>query len=157
MQNPQYKHHLAEEFIIGALYEICFCKIICFYSLCQQASEMRVNFVVMRSAEAQEEGGSSRTSRRTPEPQYFRRRSTYMKVTHKPFPPKSILKLEVIGPCLFFLVIYFISMFPGGFQLLSFNTAALVAVSCKLCMFMFTQRNCDVHSCVAHTQLYHTL
>ncbi|XP_063342250.1 ligand of Numb protein X 2b isoform X2 [Pelmatolapia mariae] len=44
-----------------------------------QASEMRVNFVVMRSAEAQEEGGSSRTSRRTPEPQYFRRRSTYMK------------------------------------------------------------------------------
>uniref|UniRef100_A0A3Q0RMM4 Ligand of numb-protein X 2b n=1 Tax=Amphilophus citrinellus TaxID=61819 RepID=A0A3Q0RMM4_AMPCI len=50
-----------------------------------QASEMRVNFVVMRSAETQEEGGSSRegqhsrTPRRTPEPQYFRRQSTYMK------------------------------------------------------------------------------
>lgn len=145
MHNPQYKHHLAEEFIIGALYEICLCKIICFYSLCQQASEMRVNFVVMRSAEAQEEGGSSRTSRRTPEPQYFRRRSTYMKVTHKPFPPKS-----------FFLIIYFTSMFPGGFQLLSFNTPTSVAASYKLSMFMFTRRNCDVHSCVAHTQLYHT-
>uniref|UniRef100_A0A665XEN3 Ligand of Numb protein X 2-like n=1 Tax=Echeneis naucrates TaxID=173247 RepID=A0A665XEN3_ECHNA len=50
-----------------------------------QASEMRVNFVVMRPAEAQEEGGSSREgqhsrgSRRAPEPQYFRRQSTYMK------------------------------------------------------------------------------
>lgn len=48
---------------------------------------MRVNFVVMRSAETQEEGGSSRegqhsrTPRRMPEPQYFRRQSTYMKVT----------------------------------------------------------------------------
>ncbi|XP_039975539.1 ligand of Numb protein X 2b [Xiphias gladius] len=50
-----------------------------------QASEVRVNFVVMRPAETQEEGGSSReghhsrTARRAPEPQYFRRRSTYMK------------------------------------------------------------------------------
>ncbi|KAG7225785.1 hypothetical protein INR49_014436 [Caranx melampygus] len=51
-----------------------------------QASEMRVNFVVMRSAESQEEGGSSsregqhgRAARRAPEPQYFRRQSTYMK------------------------------------------------------------------------------
>uniref|UniRef100_A0AAQ5Y7L0 Ligand of numb-protein X 2b n=1 Tax=Amphiprion ocellaris TaxID=80972 RepID=A0AAQ5Y7L0_AMPOC len=50
-----------------------------------QGSEVRVNFVVMRPAEAQEEGGSSRdgqhsrASRRAPEPQYFRRRSTYMK------------------------------------------------------------------------------
>ncbi|XP_056132136.1 ligand of Numb protein X 2b isoform X2 [Lampris incognitus] len=55
-----------------------------------QASEVRVNFVVMRSAEAQEEGSSSgevqrgdgqhgRIARRAPEPQYFRRRSTYMK------------------------------------------------------------------------------
>lgn len=37
-----------------------------------------MNFVVMRPAETQEEGGSSRGRR--PEPQYFRRRSTYMKV-----------------------------------------------------------------------------
>ncbi|KAM9741859.1 ligand of Numb protein X 2b isoform 1-T3 [Menidia menidia] len=44
-----------------------------------QASEVRVNFVVMRPAETQEEGGSSRAARRAPEPQYFRRRSTYMK------------------------------------------------------------------------------
>ncbi|KAM3867308.1 ligand of Numb protein X 2b [Diretmus argenteus] len=50
-----------------------------------QASEVRVNFVVMRPAETQEEGGSSgegpqgRVTRRVPEPQYFRRRSTYMK------------------------------------------------------------------------------
>ncbi|XP_030252530.1 ligand of Numb protein X 2b [Sparus aurata] len=42
-----------------------------------QGSEVRVNFVVMRPAETQEEGGSSRGRR--PEPQYFRRRSTYMK------------------------------------------------------------------------------
>ncbi|KAG7517809.1 ligand of Numb protein X 2-like [Solea senegalensis] len=49
-----------------------------------QGSEVRVNFVVMRSAETQEEGGSGRehngrAARRNPEPQYFRRRSTYMK------------------------------------------------------------------------------
>ncbi|KAM6953164.1 ligand of Numb protein X 2b [Aplochiton taeniatus] len=54
-----------------------------------QASEVRVNFVVMRHTEPQEEGGGSscvgeggqpsRTARRAPEPQYFRRRSTYMK------------------------------------------------------------------------------
>ncbi|XP_060935287.1 ligand of Numb protein X 2b [Limanda limanda] len=50
-----------------------------------QASEVRVNFVVMRPAETQEEGGSSRegqqgrAARRAPEPQYFRRQSTYMK------------------------------------------------------------------------------
>ncbi|XP_070693190.1 ligand of Numb protein X 2b [Pempheris klunzingeri] len=49
-----------------------------------QASEVRVNFVVMRPAESQEEGGSSREGQhsraaRRPEPQYFRRRSTYMK------------------------------------------------------------------------------
>uniref|UniRef100_UPI003AAAE862 ligand of Numb protein X 2b n=1 Tax=Centroberyx gerrardi TaxID=166262 RepID=UPI003AAAE862 len=49
-----------------------------------QASEVRVNFVVMRPAETQEEGGSGgegpgRATRRVPEPQYFRRRSTYMK------------------------------------------------------------------------------
>ncbi|KAM7417460.1 hypothetical protein PAMA_017214 [Pampus argenteus] len=50
-----------------------------------QASEVRVNFVVMRPAEMQEEGGSSRegqhgrAARRAPEQQYFRRRSTYMK------------------------------------------------------------------------------
>lgn len=50
-----------------------------------QASEVRVNFVVMRPADTQEEGGSSRegqhsrAARRAPEPQYFRRRSTYMK------------------------------------------------------------------------------
>lgn len=40
-----------------------------------------MNFVVMRPAETQEEGGSSRDGRaRRPEPQYFRRQSTYMKV-----------------------------------------------------------------------------
>lgn len=51
-----------------------------------QASEVRVNFVVMRHAEPQEEGGGSiagepplRGARRAPDPQYFRRRSTYMK------------------------------------------------------------------------------
>ncbi|XP_075959501.1 ligand of Numb protein X 2b [Anarhichas minor] len=49
-----------------------------------QASEVRVNFVVMRPADAQEEGGGSREGQhsranRRPEPQYFRRRPTYMK------------------------------------------------------------------------------
>ncbi|XP_038849787.1 ligand of Numb protein X 2b [Salvelinus namaycush] len=49
-----------------------------------QASEVRVNFVVMRQPDAQEEGGSGgegqgRVARRAPEPQYFRRPSTYMK------------------------------------------------------------------------------
>ncbi|XP_064185297.1 ligand of Numb protein X 2b isoform X2 [Anguilla rostrata] len=49
-----------------------------------QASEVRVNFVVMRQAEVPEEGGTStegpgRGSRRVPETQYFRRRSTYVK------------------------------------------------------------------------------
>ncbi|XP_068182433.1 ligand of Numb protein X 2b [Antennarius striatus] len=49
-----------------------------------QGSEVRVNFVVMRTSEGQEEGGSSREGQhsraaRRPEPQYFRRRSTYMK------------------------------------------------------------------------------
>ncbi|XP_023845663.1 ligand of Numb protein X 2b [Salvelinus sp. IW2-2015] len=49
-----------------------------------QASEVRVNFVVMRHPEPQEEGGSGgegqgRVARRAPEPQYFRRPSTYMK------------------------------------------------------------------------------
>ncbi|XP_061092765.1 ligand of Numb protein X 2b isoform X2 [Conger conger] len=49
-----------------------------------QASEVRVNFVVMRQNEVSEEGGSSgegpgRGSRRVPDMQYFRRRSTYMK------------------------------------------------------------------------------
>ncbi|XP_029020887.1 ligand of Numb protein X 2b isoform X2 [Betta splendens] len=49
-----------------------------------QASEVRVNFVVMRPAESQEDGGSgrephSRAARRLPEPQYYRRHSTYMK------------------------------------------------------------------------------
>ncbi|XP_036403833.1 ligand of Numb protein X 2b [Megalops cyprinoides] len=49
-----------------------------------QASEVRVNFVVMRQAEPPEEGGTSgegqgRGARRAPELQYFRRRSTYVK------------------------------------------------------------------------------
>ncbi|KAM6923912.1 ligand of Numb protein X 2b isoform 1-T1 [Xenentodon cancila] len=44
-----------------------------------QSSEVRVNFVVMRPAETLEEGGSSRAARKAPEPQYFRRQSTYMK------------------------------------------------------------------------------
>ncbi|XP_049594008.1 ligand of Numb protein X 2b isoform X1 [Syngnathus scovelli] len=45
-----------------------------------QASEVRVNFVVLRQAETQDEGGpQGRGARRVPEPQYFRRRSTYMK------------------------------------------------------------------------------
>ncbi|XP_040030069.2 ligand of Numb protein X 2b [Gasterosteus aculeatus] len=51
-----------------------------------QGSEVRVNFVVMRpAADAQEEGASSRdgphgrANRRAPEPQYFKRRSTYVK------------------------------------------------------------------------------
>uniref|UniRef100_A0A6Q2ZDC9 Ligand of numb-protein X 2b n=1 Tax=Esox lucius TaxID=8010 RepID=A0A6Q2ZDC9_ESOLU len=49
-----------------------------------QASEVRVNFVVMRQLEPQEEGVSggewqSRGVRRAPEPQYFRRQSSYIK------------------------------------------------------------------------------
>ena len=53
-----------------------------------QASEVRVNFVVMRPAETPEDGGNSREGQhsraaRRPEPQYFRRRSTYMKVVLK--------------------------------------------------------------------------
>ncbi|XP_030650196.1 ligand of Numb protein X 2b isoform X2 [Chanos chanos] len=46
-----------------------------------QGSEMRVNFVVMRHPEPPEDGMEvqSRGARRTPEPQYFRRRSSYMK------------------------------------------------------------------------------
>ncbi|XP_061786580.1 ligand of Numb protein X 2b isoform X2 [Nerophis lumbriciformis] len=45
-----------------------------------QASEMRVNFVVMRLVETTEEGGSQgRAVRRMPDLQYFRRHSTYMK------------------------------------------------------------------------------
>ncbi|CAL8306084.1 unnamed protein product [Arctogadus glacialis] len=52
-----------------------------------QASEVRVNFVVMRSTEALEEadgggggeGRSGRGSRRVPEQQYFRRHSTFLK------------------------------------------------------------------------------
>lgn len=53
--------------------------------MCVQGSEVRVNFVVMRPAETQEEGGSGREGQhnragRRPEPQFFRRRSTYMKV-----------------------------------------------------------------------------
>lgn len=44
-----------------------------------------MNFVVMRPAENEDEGGSSREGQpsraaRRPEPQYFRRRSTYIKV-----------------------------------------------------------------------------
>ncbi|XP_038555316.1 ligand of Numb protein X 2b [Micropterus salmoides] len=49
-----------------------------------QGSEARVNFVVMRPAETQEDGGGSREgphsrAARRAEPQYFRRQSTYMK------------------------------------------------------------------------------
>ncbi|KAG1954460.1 E3 ubiquitin-protein ligase LNX [Pimephales promelas] len=46
-----------------------------------QASEMRVNFVVMRLPDLSEESGEgqSRGARRVPEPQYFKRRSEYMK------------------------------------------------------------------------------
>ncbi len=43
---------------------------------------MRVNFVVMRLPDLSEEGdeGQNRGARRVPEPQYFKRRSEYMKV-----------------------------------------------------------------------------
>ncbi|XP_049339791.1 ligand of Numb protein X 2b isoform X1 [Astyanax mexicanus] len=46
-----------------------------------QASEVRVNFVVMRQLDSAEEGGDaqSRGARRISETQYFRRRSTFMK------------------------------------------------------------------------------
>lgn len=50
---------------------------ICVVCVFMQGSEVRVNFVVMRATEAQEEGGRGV---RRPEPQYFRRRSAYMKV-----------------------------------------------------------------------------
>uniref|UniRef100_A0A3B4G7M0 Ligand of Numb protein X 2-like n=1 Tax=Pundamilia nyererei TaxID=303518 RepID=A0A3B4G7M0_9CICH len=94
-----------------------------------QASEMRVNFVVMRSAEAQEEGGSSRTSRRTPEPQYFRRRSTYMKVTRKQ--PRVLLALPLRGHC---LVVFFGRFFArqrikAGDVLLSINGVDLTQLT----------------------------
>lgn len=48
----------------------------------EQASEVRVNFVVMRHLDAIEEGGDvqSRGARRVPDAQYFRRHSTFMKV-----------------------------------------------------------------------------
>lgn len=46
-----------------------------FVCVVTQGSEVRVNFVVMRATE--EEGGRGV---RRPEPQYFRRRSAYMKV-----------------------------------------------------------------------------
>lgn len=54
-----------------------------------------MNFVVMRPAETQEDGGSSRegqhsrAARRVPEPQYFRRHSTYMKVIQNIFLPNQ--------------------------------------------------------------------
>lgn len=46
---------------------------------------MRVNFVVMRTADTVEDGGNGREgqharARRAPDPQYFRRQSTYIKV-----------------------------------------------------------------------------
>uniref|UniRef100_A0A8C8DMV3 Ligand of numb-protein X 2b n=1 Tax=Oryzias sinensis TaxID=183150 RepID=A0A8C8DMV3_9TELE len=49
-----------------------------------QTSEMRVNFVVMRTADTVEDGGNVREgqharARRAPDPQYFRRQSTYIK------------------------------------------------------------------------------
>uniref|UniRef100_A0A3P9J612 Ligand of numb-protein X 2b n=1 Tax=Oryzias latipes TaxID=8090 RepID=A0A3P9J612_ORYLA len=49
-----------------------------------QTSEMRVNFVVMRTADTVEDGGNGREgqhtrARRAPDPQYFRRQSTYIK------------------------------------------------------------------------------
>ena len=60
--------------------------------MCPQASEVRVNFVVMRSTEAHEEadgggggeGRSGRGARRAPEQQYFRRHSTFLKVSADP-------------------------------------------------------------------------
>lgn len=56
-----------------------------------QASEVRVNFVVMRQSESPEEGNeaTSRGSRRGAENQYFRRRSTFMKD-----PPGGFSSLE---------------------------------------------------------------
>lgn len=59
-------------FLQNATCEICV--VVCVF---MQGSEVRVNFVVMRATEAQEEGGRGV---RRPEPQYFRRRSAYMKV-----------------------------------------------------------------------------
>lgn len=56
------------------LYSCKLCGGVCVF---MQGSEVRVNFVVMRATEAQEEGGRGI---RRPEPQYFRRRSAYMKV-----------------------------------------------------------------------------
>ncbi|XP_066505768.1 ligand of Numb protein X 2b [Hoplias malabaricus] len=46
-----------------------------------QASEVRVNFVVMRLLDSSEDGGDvqSRGARRAPDTQFFRRRSTFMK------------------------------------------------------------------------------
>lgn len=62
----------ASTFLQNAPCEIC--GVVCVF---MQGSEVRVNFVVMRATEAQEEGGRGV---RRPEPQYFRRRSAYMKV-----------------------------------------------------------------------------
>ncbi|XP_057706071.1 ligand of Numb protein X 2b [Corythoichthys intestinalis] len=44
-----------------------------------QASEVRVNFVVLRSETQDESGPQGRATRKAPEPQYFKRRSTFMK------------------------------------------------------------------------------
>ncbi|XP_052010512.1 ligand of Numb protein X 2-like isoform X2 [Xyrauchen texanus] len=64
-----------------------------------QGSEMRVNFVVMRLPDLSEEGGEgqSRGARKAPEPQYFKRHSTYMKDPPGGFSSKEkmvILKKE---------------------------------------------------------------
>lgn len=94
-----------------------------------QASEMRVNFVVMRLQDVSEEGGEgqSRGARRVPEPQYFRRHSEYMKeppggfssqektVTLKKEPRQS-LGITIAGgrDCRSRLPVYITSVQPVG-------------------------------------------
>lgn len=105
-----------------------------------QGSEVRVNFVVMRAAETHEEGGSSREGQhsraaRRPEPQYFRRHSTYVKVL-----------LKVVKP-----------MLKAIISTLIWTLVVLVSVSYKYWMWLYTQCNSNDHSfesptCTIHCQ-----
>lgn len=105
-----------------------------------QGSEVRVNFVVMRAAETQEEGGSSREGQhsraaRRPEPQYFRRHSTYVKVL-----------LKVVKPMLKVII-----------STLIWTLVVLVSVSYKYWMWLYTQCNSNDYSfesptCTIHCQ-----
>ncbi|KAF7228476.1 ligand of Numb protein X 2b [Nothobranchius furzeri] len=98
-----------------------------------QVSEKCVNFAVMRPAETQEEGGGSREgqhsrgTRRAPEPQYYRRQSTYLKDPSGGFfcqektvslkkEPRTSLGITIAGgrDCRSRLPVYITSVQPVG-------------------------------------------